>query len=125
MEDQIDLMNSYVRKQEEFTVEMIRRYLDLQSKYELLEKGAKRNVDVINDISESSVQNLKEVTDKYEVLKKDFDTLQNNYLLTQKELHRINIESGDRIRELEASLNKKNKKTANNKEAQSSNDEWN
>ena len=42
-DEQIDLMNAYVGKQEEFTIEMVRRYLELKAKYDILERASKGN----------------------------------------------------------------------------------
>ena len=124
-DDQIDLMNAYVGKQEEFTVEIIRRYLELKAKYEILERGSKNNVELITELSKSSAESLDAEKRAHETLKNDFEVLQNNYLLTQKELHRVNIELGKHVEDLALKLNKKNKKTKREEQTpQGNNDEW-
>ena len=110
-DDQIDLMNAYVGKQEEFTVEIIRRYLELKAKYEVLERGSKNNVQLITELSKSLADSLDAEKKTYETLKNDFEVLQNNYLLTQKELYRVSTEFKKQTEDLALKLNKKNKKT--------------
>jgi len=72
---QIELMNVYVRKQEEFTVEILRKFLECKASYEILEIGAKNNVAAINEMSSSLI----DINQKYDLLKTEHENLQKRY----------------------------------------------
>lgn len=101
-DDQIVLMNTYVRKQEEFTVELLRRLLETNAKYDILEKSSKNTADLfatVSDVAGKStieIEKLKDLniklqtdSDKYQILLKDFDTLTYNYHLAMDEVNRL------------------------------------
>mgnify|MGYP003345910088 CR=1 FL=1 len=90
-DDQIELMNIYVGKQEEFTIEILRRYLELKAKYDILDRDYKKNVEIINQLFASSAETIEEEKRKNETLRSDFEVAQKNYLLTQAELHKENM----------------------------------
>jgi len=98
-ESQIDLMNAYVRKQEEFTIELMRRFLETQSKLDLSDITAKTNAGMITDLMQNSAKTVEELERKHanekhsaksriEVLERDYKVLENNYDLTKRELNK-------------------------------------
>ena len=96
-ESQIDMMNTYVRKQEEFTIDMMRRLLETQAKLELSDGNAKNNAGMVTELVQNSAKTIQDLEKKHadelhsktlrvEVLERDYKVLQTNYELTRKEL---------------------------------------
>lgn len=97
--DNDDFINTYVRKQEEFNIEIIRRKLELSVRLQLLQSEISKTIAEKNhseELLKQSISGLSVVTAERDALKAQIDTLENSNSSTINKMKTDNATLNDK-----------------------------